>query len=191
MTRLPLTVLTQAGYVFRMSKPKGVVITASVLLIVACGFAVAQNNAFSYEEQHPRIELGAGMLLLFPYAHVELRYYPTPTLSLDGFLSAGKVTVSLFGYSSAAFIANAGAEARAHLYVGRIWDFHLGAGLSALASIAGDVQLRPLLYGDAGVTLAIGNRLRIEAEIDPFVTVPSGNSSPFGIIPIVQARLVV
>ena len=117
------------------------------------------------------------MLWILPFGHLELRYHPTSTASVAAFVS-----LLPFGGSdsepSLAF-ANVGVEGRYHFRPRSPWDPHVGLGGGVLVAAFGQTaQSTPWLWANAGVTLNLAPRLRLDLEVSPVVAVrgqlPSG-----------------
>lgn len=139
-----------------------------------------------------RIEpsVGLGAILVWPFGHAELRYWPSPTTSIATFLSATPFSLQLFGQSVDVWWVNAGMEGRYHFLPGSVYDPHVGAGGGMLMVASGpSAESVPWVWGNAGVTFGLGPRLRLDLEVSP-VVFAAGSVLPGGQFPVLPfARL--
>lgn len=177
-----------------MTKKLFIILAVIAFLVVDAATAIGQETNFTLEQNGIHAEVGAGLALILPVVHTELRYHVLPPVSLSAFASAGYLTIEgSFGgtpFNAGVLMANTGVETRAHLYFGRFWDLHGGAGVSVLALISDTTAWIPVTYLNAGVTFAPAPRLRFDADINPMFSFDEGQDAGFVPLPVVRARWV-
>ncbi len=177
-------------------------VAALFLVALSPGAAVAESaevgepTNFDREADGLSVQAGAGLVFWFPFAHLEARIPLASRVSGNLFVSAGYrvFRLAILGSTAEAAVVygNAGAEARYHLVRGRFLDLHLGAGLGSLFVVSeAEGNAMPIVWANAGATVAPFPRLMIDAELNgvyaPFTDTSS--DTPFLVLPILRARI--